>query len=305
MENVTVFHEPDIDNATLVAAFAGWPDAGEVATSAVRYLRDKLQADLFAELRPEEFYVFTELRPQTSVGENPWERRISWPANRLYAWKGRGEAPDLVLLLGVEPHLKWSTFVDSVLKPAGAMLVARVISLGGTLDGVPHTREPLVSGSSSDPELREALKSLSVRPSGYEGPTSVHSALLDACSRRGLPNASLWGHGPIYLQSTFNPRVCYALLKRVVSILSLPLDLEDFRQVAESFDRQVDEAVAKNPELQEYVKQLEQSVDQAQEATQEAAEEEMPSPAALVEDLEDYLRRKGKERKNGEQTGED
>jgi len=292
-----VFHEPDLERATLVAAFAGWPDAGEVATSAVRYLRDKLRADLFAELRPEEFYVFTELRPQTTVGDNPWERRITWPANRFYSWKGRDEAPDLVLLLGAEPHLKWSTFVDSVLDLAQGLSVSRVISLGGTLDSVPHTREPMVSGASSDPDLRDVLKFLSVRPSGYEGPTSIHSALLDACNRRRLPDASLWGHGPHYLQSTFNPRVCYALLKRVVAILNLPLDLEDFREVAESFDLQVAEAVAKNPELQQYVKQLEQSMEKALEA----ADEEMPSPQAIVQDLEEYLRRKGKERKNGEE----
>lgn len=297
MESIMVLRQPVLERPTMIAAFGGWPDAGEVATSAVRYLRDKLRAELFAELLPEEFYVFTELRPETSVGDNPWERRISWPANRLYSWKGQGEAPDLVLLMGVEPHLKWGTFVDAVLDLAAGLSVARVISLGGTLDSVPHTRDPLISGASGDSGLRDTMKFLAIRPSGYEGPTSIHSALLDACNRRGVPNASLWGHGPLYLQSTFNPRVCYVLLKMLVSMLNLPLDLEDFRQVAESFDRQVDEAVAKNPELQEYVKQLERSV----EKTPETSEEEMPSPQAIVEDLEDYLRRRGKQRRNGEE----
>ena len=300
MEYITVIDEPVLEKPTLVAAFAGWPDAGEVATGAVRYLRDKLEATLFAELRPEEFYVFTEQRPQTSLGENPWERRITWPANRFYAWKGMGEAPDLVLFLGIEPHLKWAGFVDSILDLAQERSVARVISLGGTLDGVPHTKEPPISGASSDPDLRDLFRFLSIHPSGYEGPTSIHSALLDACNRRGLPNASLWGHAPLYLQSTPNPRVSYALLRRLVSILNLPLDLEDIRDASAAFDRQVDEAVAKNPELQQYVKQLEDALEKAEESA-----EELPSPEAFVKDLEEYLRRRGKERGNGGDKGPD
>lgn len=300
MENITVFQRPILESPTLVAAFRGWPDAGEIATSAVRYTRDKLGAELFAELSPEEFYVFTELRPQTTVGDNPWERNIRWPANRFYFWKGKTDSPDLILLMGTEPHLKWATYIDSILGMAESFSVARVISLGGTLDAVPHTREPLISGSSADPDLRDSIMSLSVRPSGYQGPTSIHSALLDACNRRGLANASLWGHGPLYLQSAFNPHVCFALLRRLVAVLGLPVELEDIREAAASFDRQVDEAVARNPELAQYVRQLEMIADKAQEAP-----EEMPSPEAIVKDLEEYLRRKGKERKNGEEKQPD
>lgn len=300
MENVTLIREPGLSRPTLVAAFAGWPDAGEVATGAVRYLRDKLGAAPFAELRPEEFYIFTEQRPQTTQGENPWERQITWPANRFYFWKGEGGAPDLVLLEGIEPHLKWATFVDSILDLAQSLSVAKLVSLGGTLDSVPHTKEPPISGASSDPDLREALESLSIRPSGYEGPTSIHSALLDGCNRRGLANASLWGHAPLYLQATPNPRVCHALLRKLVAFLALPLDLGDLEEAAASFDRQVDQAVAKNPELQEYVRRLEQAVEKAQQSA-----EEMPSPEAIVKDLEEYLRRRGKGRGNGQEEPEE
>ncbi|MDP2934881.1 MAG: hypothetical protein Q8O86_00120 [Dehalococcoidia bacterium] len=85
-----------------------------------------------------------------------------------------------------------------------------------------------------------------------------------------------------------------------MAILGLPLEMDDIREAAASFDRQVDEAVARNPELAQYVRQLEIIADKPQEAP-----EEMPSPEAIVKDLEEYLRRKGKERKNGEQTGPD
>lgn len=299
MENINLFTEPDVNQPTIIAAFAGWPDAGEVATGAVRYLRDKLHAVPFAEILPDEFYVLTEQRPQTSLAENPWERRLTWPSNQFFYWKSRGEAPDLVLLLGVEPNLKWKSFVEAILALAERLSARRIITLGGTLDSIPHTMDPLVSGASSDPELRAALKFLSVHPSGYEGPTSIHSALLDAAHNRGLSSASLWGHGPTYLQSTPNPRVCYAILRRLVALLVLPLDLDDLRETARDFDRQVEEAVSKNPELREYVNQLEQAL----EDVQGESDEEMPSPGDVVKDLEEYLRRRREDQQSGEDRG--
>ena len=300
MDSITLTSRPALDHPTLVAAFAGWPDAGSVATMAIRYVCETLGAHLFAEIRPEEFYVFTEVRPRTAVGANPWERHITWPSNELYFWKALDEGPDLVLLSGTEPNLKWSTFIGSILDLAEDLSVEKVVSLGGTLDSVPHTREPLVSGASSDQGLREALKLLSVRPSAYEGPTSIHSALLDACNRRGIPNASLWGHGPLYLQDTPNPRVCYALVRRLAALLGIPLQLDTLREAAHNFDRQVDEAVAKNSELQEYIRQLEEVLDESQETG-----EDMPSPEAVVKDLEDFLRRRGKGHKNAGSRPED
>ncbi len=97
----------------------------------------------------------------------------------------------------------------------------------------------------------------------------------------------------MYLQSTPNPRVCYAMLRRIVAVLMLPIDLDEMSRAADEFDRQVNEAVAKNPELQEYVRQLEDAL----ESAQSESEEEMPSADVLVKDLEDYLRRKREDHK--------
>lgn len=261
---------------------------------AVRYLRDSLRAILFAEVRPDEFYVFTQSRPHTSPGDNPWDRRITWPANELYFVRGSDHGPDLILLSGVEPNLKWPAFVAAILDLAQELSVEKVVALGSTLDSVPHTREPLISGSSSNVGLRDAIEQLSVRPSAYEGPTSVHSALLEACDRRGLPNASLWGHGPLYLQDTPNPRVCHTLLRKLDLLLGLRLDLDAISEAAEGFDLQVDRAVARNPELKKYITQLEEAMESRQST------EEMPSAESVVRDLEEYLRHRGRERKNGE-----
>src|ERR1700752_1647789 len=49
---------PVLDRATLVLAFTGWMDGGDVSTGTVRRLVDLLGARAIAEIDPEPFYIY-------------------------------------------------------------------------------------------------------------------------------------------------------------------------------------------------------------------------------------------------------
>src|SRR5262249_61813428 len=49
---------PALQDATLVLAFTGWMDGGDVSTGTVRRLVDLLQAPPVAEIDPDPFYLF-------------------------------------------------------------------------------------------------------------------------------------------------------------------------------------------------------------------------------------------------------
>src|SRR4051812_25978581 len=51
-------HRPALREATLVLAFTGWMDGGDVSTGTVRRLVDLLEARPVADIDPEPFYVF-------------------------------------------------------------------------------------------------------------------------------------------------------------------------------------------------------------------------------------------------------
>ncbi len=288
-EYLTIDELPELQHATMIAAFRGWPDAGEVASGSMRYLIRKLRARKFAGIDPEEFYSFTDVRPRTTLIQ-PWQRELRWPSNEFhYARPEKG--PHLVLFLGREPNLRWKTYVDTVLTVAEQCGVERLIGLGGTFDQVTHTGEPRVSGTAMDPAMRRALEALSVRGSSYQGPTSVHSALADACRRRGIPTGSLWGHAPHYLQAAPNVKVCYGMLRKLGALLDVAIDLEELRGAAHALELRVERLLEDNAELREYVRQL----DAGQEPTVEpepvdATPGEMPSPEAVVRELEEFLR---------------
>ncbi len=293
MESLTVYERPSLRDPAFILAFAGWPDAQAASTRALRYLIDKLPAKKFAEIIPEEFYDFTEVRPYTRVTETG-ERIIRWPSNEFFYWESKTSPRDVVLFGGVEPNLKWVTFTNLVLDLAGQCRISLVVAIGSLLDAVPHTRQPRLTGISSTPSLRTMLQNMGVYFSGYEGPTGIHSALYEGCLKRGLPLISLWGHAPHYIQGGPNLKVSLALLQKLSQLLSFSVDLEEMKEESLSFEKEVEASLSKEPELRAYVKYLEERYFEPSKTGEQTL-----SPEEMVKDLEQFLKRQRK-RRDGE-----
>jgi proteasome assembly chaperone (PAC2) family protein len=152
---------PSLNDAILVAAFKGWNDASEVATAAVRFLVRRWKARRFAELDPEEFFDFSETRPQVRYGRDG-NRVIDWPVTEFHFHRGVAGGRDVVLVLGTEPNLRWRTFTDAIVDLSRKVNVTTVVTLGGLLADVPHSGVTRLTGSASDANLNERLQDLQV-----------------------------------------------------------------------------------------------------------------------------------------------
>ena len=73
---------PDLREAALLLAFEGWNDAGEAASSAVRFIERSIRAVPLAEIDCEEFLDFTVARPIVRLSEGE-SRLIEWPHTRF------------------------------------------------------------------------------------------------------------------------------------------------------------------------------------------------------------------------------
>ena len=285
MDGLIVHDTPTAKMPTMIVAFAGWPDAAEAATRAVRYLVRKLPAKKFAEIDPEEFYDFTVVRPQTRVNRKG-ERRIKWPTNDFYYFAPENESRGVILYVGTEPNLRWRAFSNIITSVAERHGVELVISLGALLDAVPHTREPKISGRASSPLLTNKVEWLGIRNSGYQGPTGIHTAFMDACDKKGLAQASIWGHCPHYLTTSPNPKVSHALLVRLRSLVDFEADLGELQLAGEAFETEVSKSISSEQDVSAYVKKLEQRHDSVTEDNGD-----IPSAGDMVEELEEFLRR--------------
>jgi proteasome assembly chaperone (PAC2) family protein len=281
MDHVRWQDRPRLRRPVLIAAFEGWNDAADSASTAVRYLRDLWSATPFATIDPEEFYDFTATRPQVRLAQGI-TRRIDWPEVELSAAALPGTSHDVVVVLGHEPQLKWRTFSDQVVGVARELGVELIVILGALLADVAHTRPVRVSGTAADTELVRRLK---LGRSTYEGPTGIVGVLHDAFSRAHLPSASLWAAVPHYVAATPSPKAALALVERTAHLLSTTVAADELHLAAADYDRQVSEVVAADDDVAAYVRRLEASADD-----DDMAEMEMVSGDALADELERFLR---------------
>jgi proteasome assembly chaperone (PAC2) family protein len=274
---------PILSNTVLFAAWGGWPDAAESATRSLREMVRQLSATKFATIDPEDFYDFADQRPVVS-NESDGSRKLSWPKNEFYYWKSDGDDRDVLIFIGVEPNLKWRTYSNLVQQVASESNVSLLVTVGALLDSVPHTRSPRVTGSSINPDLGQGFEHIKYPIPNYEGPSGITSVLIDKLGEEKIPSASIWGHSPHYLQVAQNPTLTHAILTELQKFVSVPVDLSSLAKESEEFDENLVRALADQQEIEGYVKRLEERYDSEEEYRQS------PEPAALVQELEDFLR---------------
>lgn len=259
MEHVTPLHRFTADRSlrdgVLIAAFAGWNDAGEAATGAVSALAHLFDATPTAEIDPEEFFDFQVDRPTTHLDPGAG-RVLEWPQNRFRVADVDGR--DVVLLSGIEPNLRWRAFTGIVLDYAEALDVRTVVCIGALQVDTPHTRPVPLSGHGTS---LNGAAAVAVRPSDYEGPTGITGVLTQVASDRGFGTASVWAGVPHYLAGTTYASAAHALADVVSNALDLAVDLTPLEEAASEQQREIADVVSQDEDLATYVTELEERVD--------------------------------------------
>lgn len=291
MSDLVIERRPELRRPLLIAAWSGWSDAGESATGAIRFVRRRWRETAFAHIDADPYYDFTQARPRVRL-ENG-QRVIDWPTNDFTAHRREGDGPDIILMQATEPHLAWHAYAEAFMELCREFDVSGLLTLGGLLAEVSHTRPVRVTGSSEDPALRDLLGVGPRRGGGYEGPTGIITVINNAARDAGLPTASMWASLPHYVNASPNPKATLALLERLNGAMRLGLRLHDLEVFVARFDAQVAEEVAKNPEMVDYARRIEE----AQEDDDEPAprrdsepDEELPDAQSMVDELERFLR---------------
>jgi predicted ATP-grasp superfamily ATP-dependent carboligase len=275
---------PELERPVLIAAFRGWNDGAQGASLAGGYLAKIWNAQQFASIDPETFYDFQATRPMVSLVDGI-TRRIDWPENDFYSASPESLDRGALLLLGVEPSLRWKHFTGLVVDLAREHEVELVVTLGALLADVPHTRPSPVTGTATDPELVERL---GLQTSRYEGPTGIVGVLHDAFRDASIPSVSLWAAVPHYVSLAPSPRAALALCERLGDPLDTRIETDELSQAVEAYTARVTEAVATDEDTAEYVQELERRAEMIDE-------DDLPSGDSIAAELTRFLRERDEE----------
>ena len=273
-----------------MAAFEGWNDAGDAASSSARWLADRFGAEKIGIIDAEEFFDFTTTRPLISTDDDG-QRSLTWPDTEIWSASTPGAA-DLVFLIGQEPHLRWRTFGKTVVEVAEALEASMVLTLGALLTDLPHTYPTMITGTADDPALVERLD---LTLSDYEGPTGIIGVVHDACRQADIESASLWATVPSYVSGAPSPKAALALVERTLTLLGLSLPTTDLQIAMADYERQIDQLVSSDDDTAAYVAGLEQAARERaefleDEPVDDSADLADTDPETLVEEVERFLR---------------
>ncbi|MGD0900887.1 MAG: PAC2 family protein [Thermoguttaceae bacterium] len=255
---------PAMEQATLVLAFSGWMDGGNVSTGTVERLVHLLEAKPFAQIDPEPFYIYNFpgpmevaalFRPHVEI-EDGLIKSFNMPSSVFYVH----ESARLILFVGKEPNLRWRTFGECIFRLAHRVGVRRILFVGSFGGSVPHTREPRMFITCSDASLLPEMDLYGVRRHTYEGPGSFTTYLMQETASEGFPMVSLVAEIPGYLQGT-NPLSIEAVTRRLAKILKLPLELDSLRMASTEWELQISSVIENDNDFAEKVRQLEQEYD--------------------------------------------
>jgi proteasome assembly chaperone (PAC2) family protein len=274
--------ETTLTNPVVVAAFTGWNDAGDSASTAIRTMISTSNASALAEIDPEPFTDFATVRPHVRLDEDR-NRSIVWPTTGV--WSASLPGTDVILILGPEPALRWRTFCEQIVGIARRCNAPMAFTLGALLADVPHTRRTQIIGTATDATL---IDRFDLERSRYEGPTGIIGVLHDALSKSGLPTASLWAAVPGYAAQLPSPRATFALLDRLCSMMGTPAPVAGVAAQIADYDAKVAALIADDDDLVTYIGRLEDMIDEVNGGADGDIGD--GDPEQLVDEVEQFLR---------------
>jgi len=245
---------PELSSPMIVVGLRGWGNALEVASAMATFMVDSLEGRSVGRIDSDACYRYDEDRPEVRI-EDGRLKSIHCSGGGFFACQTESDQGDLLILVADEPSLNWQRFSGELADLARSLDARGMISLGSMFDSVLHT-DRIISAFTTGRDYAEIFSRHEVLPINYRGPSAIHTLLLDACAKRGLPAASLWCHCPAYLQGITHHGMLIQLARVLADMVSVSLDTQKLESLWKALEIQIQELIADNPKLEGIVDQI-------------------------------------------------
>ncbi len=289
---------PELKDPHVLAVLRPWIDVGRVGTLSLRRIERHLGAKEVGRLvRPGRYYDFTRYRPKTRMRRGQREYTIPTTTIKVAV---RENGPDLVTIHLLEPHAYGEDFTDSINGVLEAVGARRYSMIGAMYDMVPHTRPLLVSGGTLDESNEAEYRSVEVRPSDYEGPTTITHQIFEYSESAGIDTRIFVVHLPQYFQVEEDFTGTARLTGILCRLYGLPSRLEDRERGVQQYSS-LQNIVDDTSEVSKLLSRLEERYDRDSAEAASGSE----STAPLSPQIEEFLQGLDFGEDNGSDSGED
>jgi len=289
MEAIRLYRQPKLKNPFMVAA---WPGMGGVAIVAARYLKEKLGAQEFGSIEPEEFFDMSGILIEDSIVKD-----IEFPESKFYVWESGG-GNDLIIFIGeAQPLMKGYTLANLVFDVAQRFKVKRLYTFAAAPTHIHHTKRPRVLAVATKPELTRKLKGYDVTLLGQGTISGLNGLLLAVAKAKKIDGICLLAEIPIYTTHIANPRSSKAVLQVFSQMTGLEIDLSDIDNWATETDKEVEERIEQLK--RSFGEEATGLIEYFERLAEQTGAEEMQSEYRtdeLLKEIERFLRGKGEQK---------
>ncbi len=290
------YSQPELKEPFLVAAGPGTANVGLRTAS---YLRDKLGAELFAEIEPGDFftppYSFTLHNGLIDIA--PAEPAEPKPRNQFYFWKS-GRRHDIMFFTGNAHPLpgKVSELAGYVLEAAKGFGLKRLYMPGAFLADIHHSSEPTLYGSATSQELRRYLHRRQIADAPPMNIAhNLNAWLLGMAKSKNIDAIGLVSEIPAYKPEERNIRACRLLVRTLCQMLEIEVpDLADLETLLVEEDKRTEEQLEElrasdDERVIDFLHYLDVLAERGRQASPEMgllpSEVELPETLKFIEEL--------------------
>lgn len=282
----------ELRQPVLVASFVRRNGFNSTAVATLSQFARHHEAKLVAEIDPDQFYDFSVTPP--SVRPEDDQRVIDWPKNEIVLVRAPESLRDVLVLTGMEAHLRWPTFSEALHDFLREHAVDRLLVLRTWPGAVPHTRPAMLRLTTKSEELAEELGLPSIE-NNYRGPVDLGGLLSSVHGNAGGLTGGLTAVVPNYLGVVPNPFAMLALTEVLDRFAGSETPLDEVQETADELLARADEEMANSDEFRDAVEEMERSYESVASDFTGATSgddqgDELPSSDDILRDVERFLR---------------
>jgi len=216
-ENIRYYKNIDTVNPVMIAA---WPGMGNVALGTTDYIRRKLRAFRFAEIRTDPLAALDSVEVKSGLSKFP-----KTPLSTFYYSKD----PEILLFEGEvqPPGRNGIELLNKVLGVASDLKVSRIFTGAAFPMPISYKDASDVYGAANKESLRDHLKDSGIKLMEGGQISGLNGLMLGFAAKKGIDAVCLLATMPQYAITLPNPKASSAIIETLNRMLNISIDLRE------------------------------------------------------------------------------
>jgi proteasome assembly chaperone (PAC2) family protein len=229
MEDIRIYKKIELDNPVMIA---GWPGMGSVALGMVDYLRRKLKAARFAEIKIDPMSMLDAVEVENGISKLPTP-----PSSAFYYTRN----PDIVLFEGEVQlaGIEGLRLLNKVLDVAGELRVKRIYTGAAFPLPIGFKENPELYGVVNKDHLRDIVTKSGIKLMERGHISGLNGLLLGFAAKRNIEAMCILATMPQYAISLPNPKASGAIIEILCGMLGIQIDLNELRDYVKDMEERM------------------------------------------------------------------